>query len=86
MVNEDDDGITAAGFGKVNNEVVRDTPLRDIGDRDRHKLTHTLVSGQLRLGAEITGGNILFDKFVYIREVIVSRKQLHSLCCAGMSY
>jgi len=84
-VDKDEDGIMAARFGEINDEVARDTPPRDIGDRDRCKLTCTLMLKRLYPGAEITEGNILFDKLVYIRKVIVSRKQLYSLYYAGMS-
>lgn len=60
MVSRDKNSVEATRFKEIDDEVIRDTSLRDIENRDRCKLTHTLVLKQLRLGVEITKGNILF--------------------------
>jgi len=85
MIDKNEDSIIVARFEKINNEVTRDTPLRDIRNSDRCKLTHTLVLKWLRPRAEIIGGNILFDKLIYTRKVIVFRKQLYDFYYAEMS-
>ena len=47
VVNEDKDGVIATRFREINDEVIRDTFSKDIGNSDMYKFTHTLVSRQL---------------------------------------